>query len=265
MAVFSATLSFFVYWSLGTILGRADALWLASMLIASVVIHELFHFITMEYMGVKTNLYFMIVAAYSIPDKDCAYKLREFSWRKNSLLLIAGVPGNLFLVLVTLLCLLGGIISQKEFEQVCFINGNIILFDLIIPTLADGSKVMRRLLGSARGDLEWMQRLAFGGVGISIFLTVSHLGGSFPPYWGFIFLADCWLGGRVGKWFRLNVWPKLEENQKTEWLADILKRKFGEKNEEFEPNISSNERFAWFAVYMVTLTLGAMMKYWAKY
>ncbi|MCX6716420.1 MAG: hypothetical protein NTV72_00645 [Candidatus Taylorbacteria bacterium] len=269
-SLFWALISFLAFAILGEVfhkkLGEPSPVWFASSILISMLAHEFTHWLMYEMSGIRANIICAVVLAITIPDKDSAKALSKLPWRRNFLLLLAGIPGTAILIAVSWILAKNGEMSWQHFEQICFINGNIVMFDLIIPAAADGSKVMRRLLASAPvGATAFIQKTAFGIIGLTVMMYISAKGNRFPSYWGMILITDCWFGHELSVWFRRHAWPWMRKYQWSRFILGQLINKYGEKPEEYDYHFSEWERLCWLAVYLVVLIAGAAMKYLAVF
>lgn len=194
LAVVSGVVTWFVYvWGAGKF-GSPDPQWVASALLLSVAVHEACHWAMMEKYGVKAHVFFLVILGGAIPDKTGIKRLDSLSWSKHSAIVLAGVIGNLALVVGAFALSVFGLMSDKHLGQFVQLNAGLILFNLLPFGILDGGQFAKLLFNSlpeAR-DLVYARVIAIGAMVGSLACMISFR--NFPAIIQMLFAFGAYTG-----------------------------------------------------------------------
>lgn len=148
LAAGSAAATWFIYYWVIGYWGGADPAFTASLLLFSAVIHELSHWSLMELNGVRAHIFFATIFGGAIPDRRYADRLAKLGWSNLAAIYLAGVGGNLAIILGTFLLYWPGWLAYGELLKVWNLNGTLILLNLIPIGMLDGGRFAKILFDS---------------------------------------------------------------------------------------------------------------------
>ncbi|MCL4399668.1 M50 family metallopeptidase [Patescibacteria group bacterium] len=152
VAVITAILNWYAFAQIGHWLKLQDPNFFATVILATVVVHELGHLIFLEANGIKTHLIFLVIMGGAVPDASCKNKLDNLPWSKKAAIYLAGVSGNLIVVIVFAILAAAGNITITQLEGVVNISGNLILYNLLPLWIFDGGHFAKVLFNSISED-----------------------------------------------------------------------------------------------------------------
>ncbi len=144
----TAVANWYVFFLIAQALKLDTPEFLATILILAVVVHEIGHMIVLESYGVKTYMFFAVILGGVGPQKAYVEKFKALNWGQASAVALAGVMGNIVVVLGGLLCYGLGYISGWQFSQIANLNGLLIFWNLIPFGSLDGGRVAKALFDS---------------------------------------------------------------------------------------------------------------------
>ncbi|MFH0874090.1 MAG: site-2 protease family protein [Candidatus Komeilibacteria bacterium] len=147
--------SLFTWWAIRAIitpmlqhnthLAHWNPSFLATIVVVSVLGHELGHAFFMERYGLRTRIFLLVFIGGAVIDPK---KMAKLSWSKQSNILLAGVCVNFLLGVIGLLLGLFGIITISTASMFALVNGSMIIWNLIPVGLFDGGRLAKLLFNS---------------------------------------------------------------------------------------------------------------------
>jgi hypothetical protein len=124
------------------------------MLLLAIVVHEVCHLIAFETFGVKTHIFVFIIIGGAVPDPEYRHILEKCSAAKKATVYLAGIGGNLLIVIVSWLLLGLDAIDRETFGRIASLNGNLVLFNLLPIWTLDGGRFAGLLFDSIPESLD---------------------------------------------------------------------------------------------------------------
>jgi len=145
----TSVFTWIVFYQIGLWYQSDAPVWKASILIASVIIHEIFHMIFMEKNGIKAHMFVLVVIGGAYPDKKDRDKMKLLPWSRRAGIVLAGVVGNVVFVAAAAFAYWAGQISQTQLSQIANLNGSLILYNMIPFWILDGGQFAKILFNSS--------------------------------------------------------------------------------------------------------------------
>lgn len=125
----------------------SNPIFCSAALMIAVFVHEVGHAIAFRRYGVNSWIVFLIIAGGTMPEtKSRAF--RSLPWSATAAIALAGMVGNLVVLVAYLLLFFDGIISQHELSQVANMTGGLMLWNLIPWSFLDGGHFAQALFSS---------------------------------------------------------------------------------------------------------------------
>ncbi len=201
-AAFLAALSWYVYYQLAVFFNSNQPVFLASIVLGSIIIHEMGHWVVMEYNGIKTHLVFYLVVGGAMADKRYQHVMKNLPWSNQAAIYMAGVIAHLALVLISWFFQWGGLITAERLSRIANLNGLFIMFNLLPWWKLDGGHFMRVLFNSVpeKNDerfVRWISLFVTFAIGLMIGLRARYFMRTLPDFtlffvlffWGLHFRA----------------------------------------------------------------------------
>jgi len=134
-----------------------EPLFLATFLTSSLVIHELSHTVILKMNGIKTHILFFVIGAHTRIDQQYESKFQKLTPPTLALIFLAGVLGNIVLVIAASVIYYMGVLTEKQFYMITVFNGSFILINLIPMWNHDGAQFLKTLKTmSKRQKFRWI-------------------------------------------------------------------------------------------------------------
>lgn len=148
LALFVVTgiISWLAYIGIATWLEITDPQFIGTAVISSVLVHEIGHWMFMEYYGIRAHIFFAIIFGGAVPEDTEKYD--DLPWIKKSTILLAGPGGNVVVVVVGVLLYLIEVIDGDQLGRLVNINGGLISLNLIPFGILDGGRFAKLLFDS---------------------------------------------------------------------------------------------------------------------
>jgi Zn-dependent protease len=177
VAAITAALNWWVFYTVAVHFHSQDPWFMATALLVSVVVHELGHLSVLEWNGIRTYLVFLVVLGGAIPDSKQRTKFNELPWNTKAALYLAGVFGNLLVVAGGLLLYWTGHLTEQQCLSLAYLNGTLVLFNLLPITLFDGGRFAKVLFDSVPESRDHVYVFAIWFAYATVAVTVSVLAG----------------------------------------------------------------------------------------
>lgn len=194
MALITCLISWGVYYGIAVHYQKADPVFIATIVILSLFIHELGHAVVLELNGVQTKMFFAVIGAGVMPQPQAVPKFKQLSWETMAKLSLAGVIGNLVFVGLSYGANLVGVISASQFGRIAALNGNLIFFNLLPFGLVDGGRFTNALFDSLPEDLDLPFARVTGYAILAVAIAVTLI----TPY-SFLIIGWLFLWGVIQK------------------------------------------------------------------
>lgn len=173
----SGALSWYVYYLGAVWFGSSVPVFMASIMIASMAIHELGHWVAMEKYGVRAHIFFAVIIGGAVPED--VKKLNKLSWRKTAIIVLAGPAGNVATVALAYCGQLMGYLSNDQLSRIANMNAALIVFNLVPIGRLDGGRLVKLLFDSLPEHLDSSYAKAIIGSVYAFSLLVSAFTGEF--------------------------------------------------------------------------------------
>lgn len=127
---------------------KLDPVFFATSVIVSVLVHELGHWLVFEKNGIKTHLVFLVVLGGASPWSEYAKRLKNLPWSTHAAVALAGVMGNLAVVVGGWLVYLFGYLTWDQWSRLANLNGELILYNMLPFGILDGGRFAKLLFNS---------------------------------------------------------------------------------------------------------------------
>ncbi|MBU1890446.1 hypothetical protein KJ782_03050 [Patescibacteria group bacterium] len=151
-AAITAALNWVVFFLGAQMLHSSRPEFIATILIVSLVIHELAHLITMEAYGIKGHIAFLAILGGAMPDKDYERVMQRLPWTKVAAIALAGATACVIVIIVSFLLGLLKVLPLEDVLRIVSLNGWIILLCLIPRWMFDGGYFIKALFNSISED-----------------------------------------------------------------------------------------------------------------
>lgn len=194
IAVVTWLVSLYVfYWFFESKLYSANPWFAASIVMISIAVHELGHQLMMERNGLRTTLFFAVILGGAVPHKPD--QLKQLSWNQQASIYLAGVIGNVLVVVAGWLLFSVGVLSGEHASQIANVNGLLIMWNLVPWAIFDGGRFAKILFNSIPEDRDLRQVLLISFViGVSAIFGMLVVNGDVSlafllMFWGLHFQA----------------------------------------------------------------------------
>ncbi len=190
VATVTAVLNWYAFEYLAEWLGASDPSFVATMLLVSIVVHELGHLAVLEANGIRTYLVFLVILGGAIPDPRQKERFDALSWNTKAGIYLAGVAANILVIVAYGILYGAGAVTGAELMQVANLNGSLILFNLLPFGIFDGGRFTKVLFDSVSEDRDrdfvHGMAITIGIVGIATaILTLQfYFGTIYLIFWG---------------------------------------------------------------------------------
>ncbi len=154
VAVLTAVANWYIFCWLAGVLKLSNPEFLANILLLSVIVHEIGHWIVLETSGIPTHLIFLVVLGGAVPDPKYKAALNSLDWSNKALIYMAGVSMNVLLMVIVLVMYLMDNISSVQTQQIVNLNGILIFFNVLPIGIFDGGRFAKVLFDSIPEDLD---------------------------------------------------------------------------------------------------------------
>lgn len=175
VAVATAALNWWVFYSIAVHFHSQDPWFMATALLASVVVHELGHLSVLEANGIRTYLVFLVILGGAIPDPSQKARLNHLPWNTKALIYLAGVFGNTLVIIAGLVMMANDAITPQQYQSLVNLNAVLILFNLFPVFIFDGGRFAKVLFDSIPEDKDAMYVFVIWAVYAVAVGTVSLL------------------------------------------------------------------------------------------
>lgn len=148
IAIVTATLNWLVFCWVANYLGAKNPVFLGTALILTVIVHEVGHMIAMEANGIKSYAIFLFIMGGASPLPRYTNKVKELHWSKYAAISLAGVMGNMAMVIMAGLFYLVSGIPAHQLSQIVSLNGLLILYNMWPIWIFDGGHFAKKLFNS---------------------------------------------------------------------------------------------------------------------
>jgi len=148
IAVITAGISLISYYYIARWLHVVDPWFTAWTLLIAIVVHEVCHLIAFESFGIKTHVFFLVILGGALPDPKYQHIFEKCSSAKKATVYLAGIGGNLIIILVSWLLFGLDVIDRETFGRIANLNGNLVLFNLLPLWTLDGGRFAGLLFDS---------------------------------------------------------------------------------------------------------------------
>jgi len=160
-AAIMAAANWWIYYKLAAALRSDQPEFIATILLVSILIHEIGHWIVMEYNGIKTYFVFLVIAGGVLPFKRYRERFKQLPWSNMAAVYMSGVIGNIIMVLGSVFLLRCGYLTGEEFLRILNLNGLLITYNLLPWWIFDGGHFSKLLFNSVSEDrderyVRWM-------------------------------------------------------------------------------------------------------------
>lgn len=121
---------------------------LATILIASIFLHEIGHMIVLEKNGIRTYILFLVILGGTITYKQDRDKEKNLPWATGAAVSLAGVMANFLLIILSLVGESTGLLTGSIASKIINLNGILILYNLLPFFIFDGGHFSKYLFNS---------------------------------------------------------------------------------------------------------------------
>jgi len=150
VAVATICLNYTVYYYIARHYQVSSPHFVAMLLISALVIHEIGHLITMEASGIPSFMVFLVVlgGAAPLPIKGNVDKLKKLTCERLSVIMLAGVTGNLLMIMGGYFFYRHGDLSWRHFVSLVNLNAIVIFWNTLPVWKFDGHRFTKCLFDS---------------------------------------------------------------------------------------------------------------------
>ncbi len=149
IALATAGLNYVVFYFVAQLFGSTISHFIAFNLILAMFVHEMGHLIAFEINGIPSRMIFLIVMGGTSPilERDNR-RFDRLSWAKQSGAILAGVMGNIAIIIGALILCQTHFIAQNEFLKIVNLNALLIFWNLLPIGKFDGGHFSKMLFNS---------------------------------------------------------------------------------------------------------------------
>lgn len=162
LAVVTAVLNWGAFYGLARLFRVEEPFFLATILILSIVIHEIIHLIFLEAKGIKSTLIFLVVMGGAVPHRSHQHKILSLPWSTLAAIYLSGVCGNYLVILGASILLLFGRLTTHHFEQIVNLNALLVMYNLWPVWKLDGGHFAKLLFNSISEDRDMNYAISLG-------------------------------------------------------------------------------------------------------
>lgn len=148
IAIATAIFTYSVFYGVALFFGVPNPYFIASVLIAAMIIHELCHLIAIEASGIPAQMFFLVVLGGAMPLLGYEKKYKELSWEKQAIIALVGVVGNFIAILAAFCLVQTSYLKFDDFLKIANLNGSLILWNLFPLWIFDGGRFTKLLFNS---------------------------------------------------------------------------------------------------------------------
>ncbi len=146
-------------------------IFMASMILTSVLIHEFGHWVAMEMNGVRAHVFIAVIVGGTVPEDES--RMKSLSWAKQSVITLAGPAGSLLVVALAVIMNYAGMLDDLSMSRIANANGALLLFNLIPIGPLDGGRFAKLLFDSVPEQKDWLYALTIVWSVLAVILFVS--------------------------------------------------------------------------------------------
>ncbi len=195
VAVTTFVINWLLFWKGAEYFGFREPSFIATLIMGALLIHELGHWLMFEINGVKAHIFFAIILGGAVPASDSIVRFKRLRWSQRAAIYLAGVVGNLLMVIGALALYGAGFLSERHLEQVANLNGILIALNLLPAGMLDGGRFTNLLFDSISENRDWRFAMTIGAaIGITLLVAsltsdTSWIGTNFMLYVGLVVKA----------------------------------------------------------------------------
>ncbi|MFZ6036227.1 MAG: hypothetical protein ACOYUK_03740 [Patescibacteria group bacterium] len=147
---------------------------MATILIVSIVVHEIGHAVVLEANGVMTHMFFAIILGGVTYDKRYKHVEARLPWNTKALTYLAGVMGNLVVALAGGMLYWMGLVTAMEALQIVNLNAVLIFYNIFPVWITDGGRFTKIFFDSSPEHMDghWVFRMLIPIGMAAFFLTI---------------------------------------------------------------------------------------------
>lgn len=190
ITVSTAVLNWVAFYYIAVHFKSTMPVFMASIVMISILVHELGHAVVLERNGIKTTMFFAVILGGVSPMPKYVAAYKRLHWKTNAEIALAGVVGNLMMVVVAALVYLWGQLTLTQLKQIACLNGGLIFFNLLPFSILDGGRFATSLFNSLPENLDgpFAKVAGFVMFGAALLVTLytpqSFLVSGFLFIWG---------------------------------------------------------------------------------
>lgn len=175
IALSTAFLNYLVFHAIAVHFHSSDPSFIATTIMATLIVHELGHLIAFELFGIKTIIFFAVIIGGACPLNNQRFK--NLDWSKHAIVLMAGVAMNFLLIIFTALLGRQFGLSTVECERIINLQATIIVWNMLPLPLSDGAKFLKLLFDSVPERLDSLYANTIRIIGYAGAIVVTVAGG----------------------------------------------------------------------------------------
>lgn len=152
IAFVTAAMSYWIFYIGASFFGAANPHFIASAILATLIVHETAHLIVMEANKIPAKIIFLVILGGASPLSGNEPKLEKLPWERQVVIILAGVIGNFAIIIGSYVLSQFNYLSPGDFMKILNMNGVLILWNLIPISFFDGGKFTKLLFDSISED-----------------------------------------------------------------------------------------------------------------
>ncbi|RJQ13439.1 hypothetical protein C4553_03595 [Candidatus Parcubacteria bacterium] len=165
----SGLVTWHLFWFLGSLLKSDNPGFMATTITLAIGIHELFHLLAFESVGMKSYALVHPLGGITVPFKTEIQKIYQVHWSRYSGIALVGLIGNALIVCASTILNQSGLLTNEELSKIVNFNGALMLFCLLPLWETDGHLFAKALFDSIPEHQDMPVAHALTVVAVAIF------------------------------------------------------------------------------------------------